>query len=149
MCASGVPSEEETRLSSPAVISNGVTVDQEILTTRRQELVAVRASAEDQIQQMHTAAVELVDDGGTRDTVDDAGFGEGATVEIERGRVLALALNAANRIEQVDAALRRIDSGSYGLCEQCHRPIAPDRLEALPEATRCIGCASRPAIRLV
>lgn len=124
-----------------------MTVDQE-MTTRRQELVAVRASSEDQVQQLHTAAVELVDDGGARDTVDEEGFGEGATLEIERGRVLALASNAAHRMEQVDAALRRIDSGSYGLCEQCQQPIAPARLEALPEATRCVACASRPAIRL-
>ncbi len=130
-------------------ISDTVVVDQELLTTRRQELVAVRASSAERVQQMHSAAVQLVDDGGVHDTVDEEGFGEGATLENERGRVLALALNAANRIEQVDAALRRIDSGSYGLCEQCRQPIAPARLEALPEATRCVGCASRPAIRLV
>ena len=130
------------------VTANTLTADKELLCTRRRELVAVRASSEDQVKQLRSAAVHLVDDGGTRDTVDDEGFGEGATLEIERGRVLALALNAANRIEQVDAALRRIDSGSYGQCEQCHQPIAAARLEAVPEATRCVGCASRPAIRL-
>ena len=134
-------------MSSSPFTSNTVTGDEELLRTRRRELVAVRVSSEDQVQLLHAAAVQLVDDGGTRDTVDDEGFCEGATLEIERGRVLALALNAANRIEQVDAALRRIDSGSYGQCEQCHQPIAPARLEAVPEATRCIGCASRPAIR--
>ena len=134
---------------SSAPISKSVTVDQNIVIRRRQELVAVRASSADQVQQMRTAAVELVDDGGGRDAVDDEGFGEGTTLETERDRVLALAMNAANRIEQVDAAIRRIDSGSYGLCEQCRQPIAPARLEALPEATRCVGCASRPAIRLL
>jgi len=136
-------------VSRSAVIPNTVAVDQQTLVTRRQVLVDVRASSESQVQQMHIAAVELVDDGGNHDTVDDEGFGEGATLEIERGRVLALAMNAANRIEQVDAALRRIDAGSYGLCDQCHQPIAVARLEALPEATQCVGCASRPAIRLV
>ena len=53
---------------------------------RRRELVAVRVSSEDQVQLLHAAAVQLVDDGGTRDTVDDEGFCEGATLEIERGR---------------------------------------------------------------
>ena len=136
-------------MTRSAVVPNTVTVDQQSLITRRQELVAVRASSNDQVQEMQSAAGELVGGDGTSDSMDDEGFGEGATLEIERDRVLALALNAAQRIEQVDAALRRIDSGSYGLCEQCHQPIAPARLEALPEATRCVGCASRPAIRLV
>lgn len=148
--ASGVGpgGEQGTRSSGSALIPINVPVDPEIMTTRRQELVDVRASSQHQVQQMRTAAVELVDDGGSHDGMDDEGFGEGATFENERGRVLALALNAASRIEQVDAALRRIDSGSYGLCEQCRQPIAPARLEALPEATRCVGCASRPAIRM-
>jgi RNA polymerase-binding transcription factor DksA len=92
--------------------------------------------------------VELVEGGGGADVVDDGGFGEGATLEVERGRILAVASNAATRIDQVDAALRRIDSGNYGICERCRQPIAPARLEALPEATQCVMCASRPAIRL-
>ena len=134
-------------MSQTRLISNPATLDADLVTQRRRELVAVRETALDQIQQMRTAAVELVEDGGAKDTVDDAGFGEGATLEIERGRVLALATNAANRVEQVDAALRRIDAGSYGICERCRQPIAPARLEAMPEATRCVGCASHTALR--
>ena len=118
------------------------------LQTRRQELIAVRESSLDQVKQMRTVSVELVEGGGGADVVDDGGFGEGATLEVERGRILAVASNAATRIDQVDAALRRIDSGNYGICERCRQPIAPARLEALPEATQCVVCASRPAIRL-
>jgi RNA polymerase-binding transcription factor DksA len=133
---------------STGLLITTTTIDQKVVTARRKELVAVRASSLAQIQQLQTAAVELVGDGGINDTVDDEGFGEGATLEIERGRVLALASNAANRVDQVDAALRRIDSGSYGMCEHCRVAIDPARLEAMPEATRCVRCASHTALRL-
>ena len=124
------------------------TTTDDALQIRRQELMAVRESSLDQVKQMRTVSVELVEGGGGADVVDDGGFGEGATLEVERGRILAVASNAATRIDQVDAALRRIDSGNYGICERCRQPIAPARLEALPEATQCVVCASRPAIRL-
>ena len=124
------------------------TTTDDALQNRRQELMAVRESSLDQVKQMRTVSVELVEGGGGADVVDDGGFGEGATLEVERGRILAVASNAATRIDQVDAALRRIDSGNYGICERCRQPIAPARLEALPEATQCVVCASRPAIRL-
>ncbi|MBT2208442.1 MULTISPECIES: TraR/DksA C4-type zinc finger protein [Actinomadura] len=42
----------------------------------------------------------------------------------------------------VVAALERVASGTYGRCAGCGRPIAEGRLEARPDATRCIACAS-------
>ncbi|GGI79220.1 hypothetical protein GCM10007973_14800 [Polymorphobacter multimanifer] len=44
--------------------------------------------------------------------------------------------------EQIRAALHRIDAGTYGTCDNCGADIAPARLEAQPEATRCINCAA-------
>jgi len=134
-------------MSRTTLVAKTATTD-DALQTRRQELMAVRESSLDQVKQMRTVSVELVEGGGGADVVDDGGFGEGATLEVERGRIQAVASNAATRIDQVDAALRRIDSGNYGICERCRQPIAPARLEALPEATQCVVCASRPAIRL-
>ena len=45
-------------------------------------------------------------------------------------------------IEQIQRALHRIDAGTYGICESCGAEIAPARLEAQPDATRCINCAA-------
>ena len=45
-------------------------------------------------------------------------------------------------LRQIDEALARIDAGSYGSCESCDQPIAPERLELLPFATRCVTCAA-------
>ncbi len=41
---------------------------------------------------------------------------------------------------QLDEALRRLDDGTYGICEDCEAPISPGRLRALPFAKRCITC---------
>jgi RNA polymerase-binding protein DksA len=43
-------------------------------------------------------------------------------------------------LSHVEAALRRIDEGTYGVCENCGRPIQPERLEAMPWVTLCIDC---------
>lgn len=43
---------------------------------------------------------------------------------------------------QAERARERMARGGYGICEDCSQPIGPERLEALPEATRCIRCQS-------
>ncbi len=43
----------------------------------------------------------------------------------------------------IEAALRRLDAGSFGQCQTCGKPIAPERLEALPWATDCIDCHAK------
>ncbi|QGS22951.1 hypothetical protein FOB84_00850 [Gordonia bronchialis] len=47
------------------------------------------------------------------------------------------------RLAEIDAALARHGKGSYGRCETCGMPIDPERLEVLPAARQCIGCALR------
>jgi len=44
---------------------------------------------------------------------------------------------------QIDEAMRRLRAGAYGICEECGRPIAAERLELWPEATRCVECQRR------
>ena len=44
-------------------------------------------------------------------------------------------------IHDITQALQRLEDGTYGQCEVCGKRIAPARLQALPEATRCINCA--------
>jgi RNA polymerase-binding transcription factor DksA len=59
----------------------------------------------------------------------------------EQEIALSLLENQEQQLEEVAAALRRLEQGTFGLCEQCHRPIDPDRLQAIPQASCCIGCA--------
>lgn len=47
------------------------------------------------------------------------------------------------QLEQIEAALKRLDDGTYGKCSNCGKPINPDRLELLPHAQMCVECQSK------
>jgi len=63
-----------------------------------------------------------------------------ASQVFEQQRDLALRDRNEQQLAAVDAALARLDDGTYGLCVRCGRPIAPERLDALPWAAHCIDC---------
>jgi DnaK suppressor protein len=63
-----------------------------------------------------------------------------ATQVFEQQRDLALRDRSAAHLAELEAAIGRLDDGSYGICIRCHRPVAPERLEALPWAAHCIEC---------
>jgi RNA polymerase-binding transcription factor DksA len=71
--------------------------------------------------------------------------------EDEFGRDRDLARVAANRAGEAAAdlehALGRIENGSYGTCETCGRVIPFERLEAVPEARRCVACPAPGGLR--
>ncbi|GAA1800628.1 TraR/DksA family transcriptional regulator [Actinomadura chokoriensis] len=46
-------------------------------------------------------------------------------------------------LEEIDAALARLGDGTYGLCEDCRKPIPEGRLEIIPYARRCVNCQQR------
>ena len=54
----------------------------------------------------------------------------------------AIGNETALSVRLIRSALDRMDDGTYGQCEQCGEDIAPDRLEVVPEADRCVRCAS-------
>ncbi|MFL6137040.1 MAG: TraR/DksA family transcriptional regulator [Frankiaceae bacterium] len=47
------------------------------------------------------------------------------------------------RRQEVEAALRRLDGGSYGRCVDCGNELSPERLDARPEAARCVDCQAK------
>ena len=63
-----------------------------------------------------------------------------ATQVFEQERELAMRERANLHLVAVDGALARLDDGSYGTCVRCGRPVASERLEALPWAAHCIEC---------
>jgi RNA polymerase-binding protein DksA len=77
---------------------------------------------------------------------DDEHDPEGATLAFERQHAAALLAAAREQVAAVDAALARLDAGSYGVCERCGQPIGAGRLEARPATTTCIRCAGRRAL---
>lgn len=73
---------------------------------------------------------------------DDEHDPEGATIAFERSQVSALIRQARESLEEVDVAVRRLDDGTYGRCEQCGAAIDTDRLRARPVARHCMLCAT-------
>ena len=63
-----------------------------------------------------------------------------ASQVFEQQRDLALRDRNEQHLAAVDGALARLDAGTYGSCVRCGRPIAPERLDALPWAAHCIEC---------
>jgi RNA polymerase-binding transcription factor DksA len=73
----------------------------------------------------------------------DSNFADSSQVTAERGEAEALAASLKETLDEVEAALQKFEAGTYGVCEDCAKPIAPARLEAKPAATYCIDCASK------
>jgi DnaK suppressor protein len=61
-------------------------------------------------------------------------------VTFDRELDYTLEENEEEVLASVDAALGRIEDGTFGLCARCGNPIAEDRLRAIPYATLCIDC---------
>jgi RNA polymerase-binding transcription factor DksA len=70
--------------------------------------------------------------------------GDDGTREAEEDLALTLLGAEADVLGAVIAALTRIDRGTFGRCEDCGKPIARARLDALPYARHCIACARGP-----
>lgn len=73
------------------------------------------------------------------------GHQEDSPAQANSARELEFALDAhdSEELERVEAALRRLEDGSYGLCVDCGVAIAPARLQAAPDAPRCIACQEK------
>jgi RNA polymerase-binding transcription factor DksA len=68
----------------------------------------------------------------------DNHLGDTAGATYDRGLDQGLEEGAQQTVDEIDAALRRIDDGTFGTCEICGGPIGSDRLRALPWARLCI-----------
>lgn len=100
----------------------------------------VRKRLEDRRQFLNAKVDEI--EGGLREPA-DPDFAEQAT-EAEADEVLeGLESSALLEIAQINAALSRIEEGSYGECATCGEPVSEKRLEAIPHAAQCINCASK------
>ena len=69
--------------------------------------------------------------------------GDGTTEAVERINRTAAALSLSTSADEVERALEKLEEGTYGICDDCAEPIAPERLEAIPWTALCVVCASK------
>jgi DnaK suppressor protein len=92
-----------------------------------------------ELQRDFTAIVTSTSEGAAGG--DDEHDPEGATVAFERQHVAALLAQANEHLREIDAALSKIDSGIYEICDMCGEGIGAERLAARPAALICVRCA--------
>ena len=78
-----------------------------------------------------------------QETVQESDFADRASTETDRAIELRTRDRERKLISKIDAALRRIEDGSYGYCEATGEPISLNRLEARPIATLSIAAQER------
>jgi DnaK suppressor protein len=114
----------------------------EFLAAQRQLLLDERANHIRSAEVLKAQADSLALEHEPGDVQFDEEGGEGGTSNVDRELDLVLSAQARAAAAEIDRALAKIESGHYGLCEQCGLPIPDARLQALPQASLCVACKS-------
>ncbi len=117
--------------------------DAKFLEGQRESLLEERATLEEQASVLKAEADSLTFDREPGDVQFDDESGEGDTLAVERDFDLARAAQARSTIDEIDAALRRIEKGTYGMCEYSGEPIPRERLKAIPWAREKVEYKTR------
>jgi RNA polymerase-binding protein DksA len=91
------------------------------------------------VTSLHEANSGSLEDETEEETYDNH-LADSATATLNREIDYTLEENSEHVLTGINAALDRIDNGTFGSCARCGKQIGEERLEALPYATRCIDC---------
>jgi len=93
-------------------------------------------------QTFATTQSDLSGDVGVDDESADAG-----TATFEREKELSIEQNVRDLLQKIERALKRVDAGTYGICDRCGKPIEKARIKALPYVDLCIKDAQAQSRR--
>jgi DnaK suppressor protein len=112
-------------------------MDKHLMAPFKKQLLDQRSSLLAQLTNLRGGAI-----GRAEASAEHFGRPEDSRAQVATERELELALDAREMSEltAVDAALKRIEDGVYGVCADCGVDIPAPRLHAAPEAPRCIAC---------
>lgn len=101
-----------------------------------EEILREKLKEIDGLEAQNTAATATVE-------LDQQGVGRLSRMDAIERQAIALASRRRRIAERarIEAALKRLEEGEFGWCEECGEPIAPARLQLDPTARLCIGCA--------
>lgn len=104
----------------------------------RVRLLEARRQVVGAIENIHAENPGSLGDETDEPTFQDNHLGDVATATFDREMASTLEDNSTHVLNEIDAALARLDDGTFGTCSGCGNPIGTARLEALPWATLCI-----------
>jgi RNA polymerase-binding transcription factor DksA len=125
------PAAKKPAAAAPAKPS----FDAKFLEEQRTTLLEERAKYLRSAQILKAEADALVLEREPGDVQFDEESGEGDTLAVERDFDLALSAQARGQVDEIDAALARLEAGTYGICRVSGLPIPKERLRAIPWAT--------------
>ena len=106
----------------------------------QERLLDERRRVVDAIDNIHTENPGSLGEEADETTFQDNHLGDIATATFDREMASSLEENSTHVLTEIDAALGRIEEGTYGVCKRCGNSVGEERLEALPWATLCIDC---------
>ncbi len=107
------------------------------LDNRRTELLELRERV---LRAAHDIVEDDTEDGELSSAAGDQHLADHASEMFDREVDESLEENAELIVREIDAALERIDAGTYGICVRCGQPIPEERLAAVPYAVLCVPC---------
>jgi RNA polymerase-binding transcription factor DksA len=114
------------------------------LDHHRRQLLALRDRLTGDVSHLQGEALSAAGDEGGNLSHVPLHMADLGTDNYERENTLRLLANEERLLEQIDAALERIDRGTFGRCEECQGPILPrGRLDELPYTRHCVECAKK------
>jgi DnaK suppressor protein len=110
--------------------------------TVRRRLLSERQRIASALEYLHAENAGSMRDESEETPVDNH-LAETASVTLDREIDYSLEDASVGVLDEIDAALARLDDGTYGTCVTCGNPIGAERLEAIPYAKQCIECRRR------
>lgn len=113
--------------------------DQDAETTPEpgHDAAAARAALEAEHEQL-LERFEQIDEPEEQTEGFDEGFADSGQAAAGESEVRAVAAQMREQLSEIEAALERLEAGTYGACEVCGDPISPERLDAMPTTRFCI-----------
>ena len=105
-------------------------------------LLALRARLRGDVSALAEAALASGGKGGSASSTVPSHMADMGTDTFEQDNTLLLMHNEEETLGQIEAALERIENGTYGFCTECGSRIPKTRLNALPYTPYCVKCAS-------
>ena len=120
-------------------------MDKHLLQRYQTQLIDIRQRLIDEVNSAEEALREDINSPGTTSNLPTHPADHDSTGLDEQ---LAIVANEEQLLEEVEAALARVEGGTFGQCVDCGKTIDDQRLAAIPYAARCIACAKRHEVAL-